>query len=271
VSIYLRNLGISIENRKSKDTKPYRGYKIERFVGCNTTVFDVEKVSPEFLKKPLFSPEIYVKHNEKIFKHYYPRNFMTKSATFCNGKMVNCFSIAMMHLFEKEYAWNEIKSKDLIEIIQSISEIELLELLHFNPNYVNRVNRKRRARNNKATAKGAISNYKPLKKLEYWKVFQRGSGCLLIECSTRNGAGTTHMIVLNFCGFNGNGYIYEEGDSCLTLPEGKIYDKAESLKILAKFRITTLRRVWLLASKVDLPEQPSVETLYHNIDNCNLK
>ena len=76
----------------------------------------------------------------------------------------------------------------------------LIELSHFNSNYIHYVNRKRRKKHKKALQRGTSSTYNPLKKLHYWMVLKRNSGCLLVECSTRNGAGTTQIITINFNG-----------------------------------------------------------------------
>ena len=115
----------------------------------------------------------------------------------------------------------------------------------------------------------ASTSYTPMKKLPHWRVLNRGSGCLLLQCSTRGAAGYSHLITLNFSGFEDSGYLYEEGTQYVPLTKNDKFSKEEALKILSTLNVTDLSHAWLLVSSESVPirDDKMFETLNHNIDD----
>ena len=247
----------------------HQGFKRQNIVGFSKEKGFVESclktIPSKYANKLLYQPKGYVEMGGKGYKLFYPSRFATKDARVKHGITTNCVSIALKHICQEDFYDGLICSDYLPKIIPHLTNIKILELQQFNPNHVFRVNHKRRYRRNKKIRKGEQCDYSPIKKIPYWNILNRGTGCLLVEVSTRNCSGNTHLITINFCGFHGDGYIYEDGNHCLRLQGGKYYSKEEALQILSNFNITAISHAWLLVYPETLPVCAGMETLYANI------
>ena len=133
-----------------------------------------------------------------------------------------------------------------------MSGCTLVELRLFNGNKVRNMNKHKRSRHNKCLNGNPDHKFVATKKIDYWRVFEIKFGCLLLECSIRSNGAYDHLLVLNFS----EGYIYECGYEYQPFTIDQGLKKESALKLLAKFNIADIKRVWLITRRTDVKGVP---------------
>jgi hypothetical protein len=128
----------------------------------------------------------------------------------------------------------------MVKTIEQFSGYKLLELYYFNSSKVRQINKNRRKQHSKQMIKNKTHVLETIALLQYYKVFLIKKGFLVLECSTKNGSGSSHILALNFAA----NYVYESGDQFLRLIPEAEYNKEYCLTMLAKFNVTTVKRVF---------------------------
>jgi hypothetical protein len=194
----------------------------------------------------------------------HPKRFIISQEIYDQGRLVNCFGAVMKHVWNISFNTPVIEKKDICKRIEQLSGCHLVELLLFNPNKIRKINTNKRARHNKLLKKFPGHKFIPTKKIDYWRIFEVNVGCLLLECSIRSNGAYDHLLVLNFL----NNYVYECGYEYQPFTKGNI-EKANALKILSKFNIADINRVWLITRR---NETRGVQTksIYGNLNMAKM-
>ena len=176
----------------------------------------------------------------------HPKRFVIAQANYDQGRIVNCFGAVLKHVWNINYNASMIAKEDVCGTMDRLSGCHLVELILFNPNKIRKANKNKRAKHNKWLNRFPDHKYIPIKKVDYWRIFEVNFGCLILECSIRGNGPYDHFLVLN-CS---NNYLYECGYQYQPYSPGNI-DKVYALKILSKFNIADINRVWLITRRTE--------------------
>jgi hypothetical protein len=246
VKCYLDRFVSQEQNMNTKGC--YRRCNTKKFVGCRSSEDPLEPIPEKLLNIPLPQPQIYVMDHGIKYKLVHPKRFVVSEAIYDRGKLVNCFGAALKHVWNIDCNFPTIEKENISATLKRLSGCHLVELILFNSNKIRNINKNRRKKKNKAVNTNPDHSNKTctkLTKLDYWRIFEVKVGCLLLECSIRSNGAYDHLLVLNFA----NNYLYESGYEYQPFGgEGK-FEKVEALKILSKFNVAGINRVWLITSR----------------------
>ena len=186
-----------ITGHDSSPSKIYKGYKNTTLVGSNEWRLDLEGIPDNFLTKQLPGhPIFFTDERSNVYKSYTPSTFHVTTPVIQNGKVVNCIGNLITHLTGKPITRKYVADSEMVKTIEQFSGYKLIELYHFNSSKVRQINKNRRKRHNKQILKN--KSHALVSQLEYWKIFQIKVGFLVLECATKNGFGSSHILAVNF-------------------------------------------------------------------------
>ena len=238
-------LGRFTTNQDLEDTNQqgcYRRYNLKKLIGSRLSLAETNMIPVPHINSLLPQPRVFIKDWGVTYELVYPTQFIIAETPYHNGRQINCFGAALKHIWNIDYNVPMIEKENMCKTLNQLTGCHLVELRHFNGNKVRNINKNNRKRRYKCFKENHEHKYVPVKKIDYWRIFEVNAGCLLLECSIRSNGSYNHLLVLNFA----NNYLYEGGYKYLPFEGGGKFDKDWALKILSTFGIADIKTVWLV-------------------------
>ena len=252
---------LSAQTKKAR----YKGFNEVRVIGA-TTKCDHSSWNEVPLEGNIFSRATKFVENQydgKIYEMFGQERFHRGMVEYENNKIVNSLQVVAQHLTgDALLPSKEVEVSKIQEYFTTHTNLQLIELLQFNKHAVHKKNlnysrimcrKKRRDPDTKYTKK-------KINVIEYWRVFERKGGVLLLVCSIRNNDRKLHAITLNL----DEGFLYEGGQEYIDFSKGKSPTKSSWLALLAEFNIATIQNVYLVTRK-EVKQSNHFESLYNGI------